>query len=179
MKIRIISGLYKGRWIKAPKTSKTRPTSSKLREAFFNICQRDIADSSFLDLFAGSGAMGIEAISREAKKSTFVEKEKQALFAIKENTSSLEIEEQTKVYPLDILKALDLLLKNNETFDLIYCDPPYTLSLDLLEKVVEKAVMLLNKNGKMFLEFGQDLKNFSVEPVSMKKFSDTYLLEFN
>lgn len=85
MTLRVIAGKYKGRSLKTPKATSTRPTQGMLREAVFNICQNEIEGAFFLDLFAGSGAMGFEAISRGAMKATLVEQNRQAQLCIKEN----------------------------------------------------------------------------------------------
>lgn len=125
--IRIIGGIFKSRLIKTPKSTKTRPTSSLVKKSFFDSCQEEIAGSHFLDLYAGSGAMGIEALSRGASQSTFVESDKHALQCIKENIKLLRIEEQTVVLMKEALAALKGFKKSGTLFDLIYIDPPYQL----------------------------------------------------
>lgn len=178
MKIRIISGIYKGRFITAPRSLKTRPTSSKVRESFFNIIQNAISDSTFLDLFAGSGAMGLEALSRGAKRVSFVEQDKDALTSIKSNIQALKVENKTTVYPKDAFRSLKYFLQKEEKFDIIYCDPPYKLSLDLVNALLIEAKALLNEGGRLFLEFGQKIESFPIELISMRKLSATYLYEF-
>ncbi len=97
MSLRIIGGKYKGRVLKAPKGSATRPTHGMLRESVFNICQNEIAGARFLDLFAGSGAMGLEALSRGASHITLVENDRHALASIRENIAVLQAASQTTV----------------------------------------------------------------------------------
>jgi len=178
MKLRVIAGQFKGQLILAPDNVSTRPTTGRFRESFFNICQTTLKESSFLDIFAGSGAMGIEALSRGAAFATFIESDKKALSCIKKNLFSLSLQSQSRIYPLDVLKALRQLEKKKEMFTLIYCDPPYSLSLDTLKEVVEKGLNTLEEEGRFFLEFGQDLKDFSIIPKTVRKMGKSYLLEF-
>ena len=123
--MRVSGGLYKNRKLTVPKGTKTRPTSEKLRQTVFNICQHHLPGATFLDVFAGSGAMGIEALSRGAKHATFIENNRLALHAIKENLSRLHLTDQAAIFSLGALQALKQLEKKREVFDLIYVDPPY------------------------------------------------------
>jgi 16S rRNA (guanine966-N2)-methyltransferase len=158
MTLRIIAGTYKGRHLKAPKASSTRPTQGMLREAVFNICQNEMEGASFLDLFAGSGAMGLEAISRGAS-AVLVEKGREAALCIKENLKTLGITSEARLLTLDAAKAVSLLAKEGASFDFIYIDPPYdSLSLELLDS----AAMLLKAEGTLFIEERYD-------PSSKKK----------
>lgn len=148
MSLRIVGGQFRGRVLKSPKGDQTRPTTSMAREAIFNICQEWVHGARFLDLFAGSGAMGIEAISRGASFATFVEKDKLALQAIRENIALLQIESQTQLLAIDAKIALPKLLSS---YDLIYIDPPYEKEVaDLLETTA--ALKLLAPQGLLFLE---------------------------
>jgi 16S rRNA (guanine966-N2)-methyltransferase len=147
MTLKIIAGKFKGRFLKAPKTNTTRPTQGMLREAVFNICQNEVDEARFLDLFAGSGAMGLEALSRGAAHAVFVEKNRQALVCIKDNISALEVEKQTLILPTDAARALEILLKQAAQFELIYVDPPYETPLDLTS-----LAPLLSPNGTLFVE---------------------------
>lgn len=121
--MRIIGGLFKGQTLKAPKGIATRPTSSQLREAVFNICRHKVEEADVLDLFCGSGAIGIEALSRGAKSAVFVDKDGHALLALQENLQKFHLEE--RVLRLDALVALKRLAKEACSFDIIYVDPPY------------------------------------------------------
>lgn len=121
----IIAGTFKGRKIIAPKGSETRPTSGRLRETVFNILQNAIEGAQFLDLFAGSGAMGLEALSRGAKKTTFIDRDRNSVRAIEKNIESLQVEAQTKVICEDVLKILEFFHQTRQQFDLIFVDPPY------------------------------------------------------
>jgi len=131
----IIAGLYKNRRLNTPKNNLTRPTSSKLRESIFNICQHSIEDSVFLDLFAGSGAMGLEALSRGASKALFVDVNRQAVNCIKENVAQLKVEKQCEIFCGQVFALLKLFAKQNRQFDFIYADPPYNTSVDIMGQV--------------------------------------------
>lgn len=105
MTLKINGGKFRGIKLSSPSGNKTRPTSDMLREAVFNIAQHKIQDSLFLDLFAGTGAMGLEALSRGAMKSIFIEKDRTAINCIKENIEKLSLKEEATLLPLDILSA--------------------------------------------------------------------------
>lgn len=159
MTLRIIGGKFKGRTLKTPKTASTRPTQGMLREAFFNICQNEIEGARFLDLFAGTGAMGLEALSRGAAFVTFVEQNRQAIHCIKENIAALQVESISQVIPVTATKALITLTTHNARFDLIYIDPPYDLPIDL-----KPIVPLLNPTALLFLEERYDSKKKEISP---------------
>ncbi len=148
MSLRIIGGKFKGRILKTPKGGATRPTQGMLRESVFNICQNEIQGARFLDLFAGSGAMGLEAISRGASHATLIEKNRNALASIRENIRLLEIASDITLMTLDALAAIERL---SSPFDIIYLDPPYdTPAPPFVEKLCQRQ--LLTQNGILFLE---------------------------
>ena len=150
MSLRIIGGTFRNRPLKAPKHALTRPTSAILRKSVFDICQSYIEDARFLDLFAGSGAMGLEALSRGASHATFVDQDKQALQCIYDNIQSLQVEGKTEVIRGDVLPVLKRL---HGRFDLIYVDPPYALTapvLDILRWVDQHD--FLAPGGILFIE---------------------------
>ena len=155
--MRIIAGQFKNHSLITPKGSTTRPTSSQLRETLFNICQNRIEDSVFLDLFAGSGAVGLEALSRGAKHSTFVENDPQAFKCIKENIEKLKVKEQAKLLPGDVFVNLKKLIKNGEKFSIIFADPPYNaysgkVSFGLQTLLTLDQGDLLDEGGVLFIE---------------------------
>lgn len=145
----IIGGKHKKRRLHAPKSASVRPTSSQLRETVFNICQQDIEDARFLDLFAGSGAMGLEALSRGAAHATFVELGRPSLAAIKRNIELLGEEEQATVILGDVNAQIPLL---KGPFDLIYADPPYGKGLGAQVLHTIDKNLLLAENGTLFIE---------------------------
>jgi 16S rRNA (guanine966-N2)-methyltransferase len=148
MTLKIIGGEFGGRLLKTPKGDATRPTTSMARQAIFNRCQHQIEGARVLDLFAGSGAIGFEALSRGATFVTFVDSHKQAIACIKENAKILHIEEKCQVLQMQVAGALSLL---KEPYDLIYIDPPYDLPvLELLEEIGKKKI--LKTGGILFFE---------------------------
>jgi 16S rRNA (guanine(966)-N(2))-methyltransferase RsmD len=117
--MRIIAGTHRGRRIAAPKGRDTRPTSDRVRENAFNLIG-PVDDAEVLDLFAGSGAMGLEALSRGAARATFVEHDRDACRVIGENLDKLEL--KATVLPMDAVRAVE---QDRTTYDLVLCDPPY------------------------------------------------------
>lgn len=149
--VRIISGTARGRRLKVPPGRNTRPTSDRLREALFNILQ--VEGKSFLDVFAGSGAVGLEALSRGASRAAFIEKDPLALKALRDNLWLTGFDSRAKVLPLDVLQAADRLARNRERFDFIFLDPPYGQGLG--ERVLPFFVPLLAHEGWIVLETGR------------------------
>lgn len=149
--MRIIAGKYKGQTLFSPKGEAVRPTSEQLRGALFNICGNRIEGASFLDLFAGSGAIGLEALSRGAAQVVFVEKDFLALQTIKKNIAKLGCERDCKILAIDAKAALKRL---KHPFDLIYIDPPYLYThkncMELLQTIDDSS--LLGPEGLLFLE---------------------------
>lgn len=150
--MRIISGIYRGRVIKSPPTLKTRPTSDRLRETLFNILKPRInEETDFLDLCAGTGAIGIEALSRGAKHSIFVEVSRKICGLIEVNLDNLGVpEDQTEVI---CEKADKYLEKTKNQFDIVYFDPPYdTDYLQIFQLFGEPNSTILRDNGILIAE---------------------------
>lgn len=147
--LQIIGGKHKKRKLIAPKSPLVRPTASQLRETVFNICQQQIEGARFLDLFAGSGAMGLEALSRGAAEATFVERGRLSLTAIKHNIQLLGEEEHTTVIPGDVFTVLPHL---HGPFDLIYVDPPYGKGLGSQVLDAIDALPILAEGGIILIE---------------------------
>ncbi|MGI8642174.1 MAG: 16S rRNA (guanine(966)-N(2))-methyltransferase RsmD [Pyrinomonadaceae bacterium] len=151
--MRIIAGEYRGRVLKSPANIKTRPTSDRLRETLFNVLQSKIdAETRFLDLCAGTGAIGIEALSRNAKFSTFIDKSRRACALIEENLDLLEIpEEYTEIFCDSAEKfiAREALI----AWDIVFFDPPYQTDYAVfLFEFGENASKLLSKDGILIVE---------------------------
>lgn len=153
----ILGGALKRQKIQTPKGTSTRPTASRMREAVFNLCQFFTEGSCFLDLYAGSGAMGIEAMSRGAKSSLFIENDRHAIRCIRENLNRLKLEKNTHLIPKDVLASLKILSKQKKIFDIIWADPPYqkkingeTLSTLLLKNLDQSC--LLAADGLLLIE---------------------------
>ncbi|OGP92080.1 MAG: 16S rRNA (guanine(966)-N(2))-methyltransferase RsmD [Deltaproteobacteria bacterium RBG_16_47_11] len=127
--MRIISGISKGRRLATPKSQAVRPTSDRVKESIFNILGDEVEGKVVLDLFAGTGNLGIEALSRGARKALFVEKGRQALMLIQRNLSQLGMRGQSEILPKDVNRAIGILRERGESFDLILMDPPYEKGL--------------------------------------------------
>ncbi len=125
--MRVISGMAKGHPLIAPKGMDTRPITARIKEALFSIWQMRIAGARFLDLFAGSGSIGIEALSRGAEKVLFVEQSRKAVEIIKRNLVACHLETGYEIYRDDVFRRLPRLAEAGEVFDLIYLDPPFTV----------------------------------------------------
>src|ERR1700756_4979969 len=128
--MRVIAGKYRSRRLQAPSGTATRPTSDRLRETLFNVVAQSVPGSVWLDLFAGSGAVGIEALSRGAAKAYFVESFGAAVRAIRSNLQSLGIEQGWQIVDRDALAALPQLESQNVSCDFCFLDPPYRKSQD-------------------------------------------------
>ncbi len=183
MSLRIIGGKFKGKILKSPKD--IRPASSQFREAFFNICQTFIEDANFLDIFAGSGAMGIEAISRGASSATFIDKSKNSINAIKQNTKDLNLTACTKVIFADALMGLKRI---SRPFDIIFIAPPYIIfekNPEYINLIISKIYEhnLLAKEGTLFIEETTHSKRVKeIENLSLTKsrrFGNTLLLSYS
>jgi 16S rRNA (guanine966-N2)-methyltransferase len=127
--MRVIAGLYKGRRLKTLDGLAIRPTSDRLRETLFNILAPQIEDASFLDICAGSGAVGIEALSRGARQVTFIESSRRAAGLIEANLIHCGIEDRVSVVNRDALTALKYFAGRDRRFDLCYFDPPYAADI--------------------------------------------------
>ena len=122
---RVIAGSAKGRRLITPEGMNTRPTTDRLKEALFGMIQFDLAGSSFLDLFAGSGQIGIEALSRGASSLILIEQDPRALSCIRRNLSDLGFEKRSRLISSSVERGLALLEKEGFRFDFIFMDPPY------------------------------------------------------
>ena len=166
--MRIISGKYKGKKIIGYDIEGTRPTQDRVKESLFGIIQDDILDSNCLDLFAGSGNLGIEAISNGAKSCIFVDNNKNCIKVINDNIKDID---NCEVLNMDYLDALNYL--NNKKFDIIFLDPPYNLNCldNILNKIIE--FHLLNNNGLVICEYENDNfkdKYSNLELIKDKKY---------
>ncbi len=124
-RVRIIAGSLGGRPLVAPRGRATRPTADRVREALFSILG-DVADLDVLDLFAGSGAFGLEALSRDAATATFVEMSRPALAALRANIEALAVGECATIVADDVESALGRLARSGRRFGLVFLDPPYS-----------------------------------------------------
>ncbi|MBQ0137996.1 MAG: 16S rRNA (guanine(966)-N(2))-methyltransferase RsmD [Kurthia sp.] len=141
--MRVISGERKGMPLKAVNGVTTRPTTDKVKESLFNILGPTFQGGTVLDLFAGSGGLGIEALSRGMEHGIFIEKDSKAFQNLKENIAKCRYEECTEIYRNDATRALKLLIKREFQADLIFLDPPYKKHMyyDLVKDIIENNVI--------------------------------------
>lgn len=157
--MRIIAGKFRSRQLKSAKGLDLRPTSDRLRETLFDILGDLVVGSRFIDAFAGTGAVGIEALSRGAEQVIFIEKHAATASLIKKNLAALEIHAQARVLPIDALHALQLLASeppsrpNNDALDILFLDPPYDHASDY-ERVLSflGSATLLSEGGLVIAE---------------------------
>lgn len=168
--ISIISGRFKKRKLATPRGTTTRPTLGKVRETLFNICQQEIEDATFLDLFAGAGTIGFEALSRGARFVTFVESDRFAIQAIEENIKQLQVKRETRLIKQNVFKALEGL----PPADLIFADPPYGQGFG--ERLLELAMKHSLVKSALFIEEDHELPTpKGLELLSCRKMGRTYL----
>lgn len=136
--MRVIAGTRRSLLLKTPDGNVTRPTTDRIKETLFNVLQTDIQDSIFVDLFSGSGAIGIEALSRGAKKAYFIEMNKEAISCIQDNIKFTKFTEQAVVLKQEVVSGLEFI---KEPVDIIFMDPPYD---QLLEKTILDKLSKMN-----------------------------------
>lgn len=139
--MRIIAGTCRSLPLKTPKGMNTRPTTDRIKETLFNIIHSDLYDCRFLDLFAGSGAIGLEALSRGAREAVFIENNKEAIKCIEENIQFTKMAERSKLIKSDVIQGIHS-LSSGESFDIIFMDPPYG-------KEYEKEVLKMLSNSNL------------------------------
>ena len=176
--MRVIAGLAKGREIIAPKGLNTRPTLAKVKEAIFGMIQFDIEGSAVLDLFSGSGGLGIEAISRGAECVTFCDHDRAAYSAVKANLKRLEFEDRADVRFGDSIALITTLAHEGKQFDIVLLDPPYESDLEsrAIRQLCECGV--LKPSAILICE--HSLKNPPVFPLGFnvrkaKKYGDSFV----
>jgi 16S rRNA (guanine966-N2)-methyltransferase len=180
MRLRIISGLFKGRFISAPDFKGTRPTTDRVKETLFNILNNefDMNGAKVLDVYAGSGSLGFEALSRGASHISFIEKNSSVVQNLQKNISDLGVNDQCTIYRSE---ASRFLKNNTNKYDLILADPPF-FEYDIYEVAnIIKEGKILNPEGMMLIERSiqtkeKDIPNFQMEPF--KKIGDTLLYKF-
>ena len=153
--MRVIAGSRKRLPLVTVKGMDTRPTTDRIKETLFNMLQPDLYQCRFLDLFAGSGQMGIEALSRGASYAVFVEKNPKALACIRQNLVFTRLEEQSLVLAKDVCAACKM-LEEQEPFDLIFMDPPY-------QKGLEREVLECLAGGSLLADGGQIVVEASLD----------------
>ena len=168
--MRIVGGILKGRSLVSFNEQNIRPTSDMVRESLFNILRYDIEGTSFLDLFAGTGAVGIEAYSRGAKKVVLNDISKESLTVIKKNLDKCKITDKSVI----TVTASDAeeFVKRTEKFDIVYIDPPY--KSDVIERLLKYLPDILSENGIAIIEtekpFSFNGTNYGLEIYDTRKY---------
>ena len=183
--MRIISGRARGTKLYTLEGDSTRPTLDRVKESIFNIIQSDIKDSIFLDLFAGSGAIGLEAASRGAKKAILCDKSKEAMQIIKKNILKTHLENVVETYLLDFRALLND--KLNEKLDIVYIDPPYksdfaiqAVNIILENNLITKDSLILIETDRKE-EIEEKLKKVDLRIVDERKYgrAEIFFLKMN
>lgn len=149
--MRIIAGTARSLPLKSVEGMETRPTTDRIKETLFNMIQNQVPGSYFLDLFAGSGQIGLEALSRGARYAVFVDSGKKQVSCITDNIRFTKFEKESRIYPSDVLSALRA-MEGKYQFDIIFMDPPYH---QMMEKEVLRSLAsssLLKENTTIILE---------------------------
>ncbi|MBY0120818.1 16S rRNA (guanine(966)-N(2))-methyltransferase RsmD [Bacillus sp. S/N-304-OC-R1] len=172
--MRVVSGIKKGKALKAVPGSSTRPTTDKVKEAMFNIIGPYFNGGIVLDLFAGSGGLGIEALSRGADKAIFVDRDGKAIQTIHENVKICDFEDHTEIYRNEAERALKAVMKRGLIFDIIFLDPPYKKQqlLKLLEIINSENI--LDEGGTIVCEHGSDIELPDTVGALEKRKCETY-----
>lgn len=155
--MRVVSGKFKGKSLKAVPSNSTRPTTDKVKEALFNMIGPYFEDGVCLDLFAGSGGLGLEALSRGMEYAVFVDRDGKAIGTIRANIEQCSAEQQCEVYRNDALRALKALKKRGMTFDCIFLDPPYKKQQLVLLLDTIDDFQLLKEDGIIVCEHSIDV----------------------
>lgn len=175
--MRIITGTAKGFRLKAPRGLDVRPTGDRVKESMFNIIAAHIAEADVLDLFAGTGNLGLEALSRGARSAVFVDSSSTSLSVLKENALHTRLAERAEYIRADAVKIIDRLFEAGRNFDLIFCDPPYNkgFTTAILGKLEEK--MILKPEGILILEHSKhetcQASTNSIRVMRREKYGET------
>ena len=157
--MRVVAGEFKGRRLHAPRGARTRPTADRVREALFSMLG-EVSGARVLDLYAGSGALGIEALSRGAGSATFVERDRRALAALRRNLEAVGADAQ--VISRD---AERFLARPEGTFDLVFCDPPYDDAPRVAATLTEALPAMLDEDARIVTE--SDKRNPLLLPLPL------------
>lgn len=175
--MRVIAGIARGIKLKAPEGLTVRPTADRVKEALFNILGVKVIGALFIDLYAGSGAVGIEALSRGAERAVFVDNRRENIILIKENLDRTKLAEQARLVSADVAKAIVSLAREGLKADILFIDPPYDIPdlATFVKSLLESC--LLAKNGLLVVEHAYKNRQWGegFANVRLKKYGDTGL----
>lgn len=180
--MRIISGKNRGTKLYTLEGLETRPTLDRVKEALFNKINFDLVDSVVLDLFSGSGALGLESLSRGAKKAYLCDNSFKAQKIIKQNIQKTKLEDKAILISNDYIDALEYFNKNGIKFDIIFLDPPYKTDYNIKAVNLILKYNLLNDGGKVIIETDiekeilEKLKNFDLDIYDIRKYGRVTLI---
>ena len=175
--MRIISGLYKGRKLEGDNIDGTRPTMDRIKESFFAMIQDHLKNSVVLDLFAGSGSLGLEALSSGASFSYFNDHNQKCIKVINNNIKTLNLESNTRVLNLDYEEALNYFQKNNIKFNIVFLDPPYKdRNINTIIDYLIDYNLLLEK-ALIVIEVGNDyIDNEKIKVYKKRVYGDKQII---
>ena len=165
--MRVITGIARGRKLEELVGDDVRPTTDRVKEAVFSVIQFEIEGRRFLDLFAGSGQMGIEALSRGAKEAVFVDNRKESIAIVKKNLQTTKLNDNANVLQMDSISYLNVC---RDKFDFVFLDPPY--GTGLLQAALVKAEKVMNRTGLILCEspVNEDLPEKLSEFVKYRRY---------
>lgn len=177
--MRVVSGRARGLKLEAPKDDRVRPTTDRVKESMFNIINEYIMDSNVLDLFAGTGSLGIECLSRGAKKCVFSDKSRDSIKIVQKNVEKARFQSESQIIVSDYKDTIALMGRKNEKFDVIFMDPPYYegLFVDCIERIEKENI--LDEDGIIVVEHDKadtlPEKIGNIEMIKEKKYGITLL----
>ncbi|MDR0272853.1 MAG: 16S rRNA (guanine(966)-N(2))-methyltransferase RsmD [Clostridiales bacterium] len=170
--LRVISGKARRTTLVSPTGLNTRPTADRAKEGLFNILSEEISGAKFLDIFCGSGAIGIEALSRGASEVIFADNAAPAIKAVKENLQKTKL--TAEILEMTAEKAIELLTAQNRKFDIIFLDPPY--GSEILTQTIKKLPPLLSENGKIIAETETEISIEGLQLTEIRAYGRTKFL---
>jgi 16S rRNA (guanine(966)-N(2))-methyltransferase RsmD len=166
--MRVIAGKARRLPLVAPEGSQVRPTTDRIKETLFNMIHNELYDCQFLDLFSGSGAIGIEALSRGAKQAVFVENNRQAINCIEENLKRTQLSEDAHIYIGDTLMVLRQLEQQKDYFHIVFMDPPYNQGWEEKTLKALNALTIIDENSLIIVECHIDTEIMGLEALGYK-----------
>ena len=173
--MRVIAGSARRIQLQTPQGMETRPTTDRIKETLFNMLQSSLYDCSFLDLFSGSGAIGIEALSRGAKEACFVEQGTEAIRCIQKNLKNTKLSDTATVLQMDVTTAIERLERESRQFDIVFMDPPYRQDWERIVLVRLRNSGLVHTQTQFIFEAALDtdltgIEQLGYEIVKIKKY---------
>jgi 16S rRNA (guanine(966)-N(2))-methyltransferase RsmD len=170
--MRVISGQARGLKLKTPEGLDTRPTTDRIKESFFNIISGELFEAEFLDLFSGSGAIGIEALSRGAASAVFVDGDRKSIDVINDNLSRARLSDKAEVIQGNVLTVINSLASRGKRFDIIFMDPPYSKGLTEASLKAIGQAGILKESGFIVAEQSVDEPELAIDGFEVYRIKD-------